>query len=159
MFESSELFIIARILHLFGVILWIGGVAFVTTVLLPAIINSADKQQGLERFEQLEGKFSLQAKITTLITMLSGVYMLEYLNAWYRYFELNYWWLHMMTLVWLLFSVVLFVLEPLFLHQWFKRQAAKNSQKTMQRILTMHRLLLSLSLIAVGGAIAGVRGF
>ena len=28
---------IARVLHVFGVVLWIGGVGFVTTVLLPAI--------------------------------------------------------------------------------------------------------------------------
>ncbi len=28
---------IARILHILGVVLWIGGVAFVTTVLLPTV--------------------------------------------------------------------------------------------------------------------------
>ncbi len=64
-----------------------------------------------------------------------------------------------MTLVWLVFTLVLFVLEPLFLHQWFLEQAKKDSEKTFAKILTMHRVLLTLSLIAIFGAVAGSHGY
>jgi uncharacterized membrane protein len=33
--RDADLFVLARALHVLGVALWIGGVAFVTTVLLP----------------------------------------------------------------------------------------------------------------------------
>jgi uncharacterized membrane protein len=157
--DSLNSFILARIIHVLGVVLWIGGVAFVTLVLLPALIKSQSPDKRLQLFESLEGKFSFQAKITTLVTMLSGIYMLDYMDAWYRYLDIQYWWLHLMTFIWLLFSLVLFVFEPLFLHAWFKQQAQINSEKTFARIYLMHKILLSLSLIAISGAVAGVRGF
>ena len=68
----------------------------------------------LNLFEKLEGKFSLQAKFSTLLTGLTGLYMIYFLDAWNRYLQIQYWWFHLMTFVWLLFSVVLFILEPLF---------------------------------------------
>jgi uncharacterized membrane protein len=64
---------LARVLHVIGVVIWIGGVAFVTTVLIPALRKMTDTHNRLELFEQLEGKFGFQAKIATLITGVSGV--------------------------------------------------------------------------------------
>ena len=39
--------VIARILHIVGVVLWIGGVAFVTTVLLPTVKQFKSKKNEL----------------------------------------------------------------------------------------------------------------
>ena len=50
-------FIFARALHVIGVLFWIGGVAFVTTVLIPSLKKLTNTQNRLELFEQLEGKF------------------------------------------------------------------------------------------------------
>jgi peptidoglycan biosynthesis protein MviN/MurJ (putative lipid II flippase) len=85
--------------------------------------------------------------------------MLDFLNAWQRYQELQYWWLHLMTFVWFIFTLVLFVIEPLFLHKWFNEQAKENSEKTFARIQLMHYVLLILSLIAVLGAVAGSHSY
>ncbi|WP_432474043.1 hypothetical protein [Amphritea sp. HPY] len=156
--SEFNLFIAARALHVLAVVLWIGGVAFVTTVLLSAVKQLAGKEQRLELFETLEGRFALQAKITTLVTGLSGFYMLYYLDAWERYLQPQFWWLHLMTLVWLLFTLVLFVFEPWFLHRWFREQALRDSDATFRKIHRMHRILLSLSLIAVAGGVAGAHG-
>ena len=152
-------FVIARAVHILGVVLWIGGVGFVTTVLIPAIRRNANHERRLELFESLEGKFALQAKITTLMTGLSGVYMLEVMNAWSRYLSPQFWWLHLMTFVWIIFSVVLFVLEPFVLHKWFHRQAVENSDKAFSVLQTMHIILLCLSLVAIVGAMAGSHAF
>jgi uncharacterized membrane protein len=156
--QSFDYFILARVFHIIGIVLWIGGVAFVTLVLLPSLKKIANKQERMTLFEKLEGAFSFQAKFSTLITGLSGVYMLEYMNAWSRYLEFQFWWMHLMTLVWFIFTVVLFVLEPLFLHKWFNQQAKLNCDKTFKYLHIMHIVLLSISLIAIFGAAGGVHG-
>jgi len=156
--ENFTYFVFARALHVIGVVLWIGGVAFVSTVLIPSLNNINDSTNKLELFEQLEGKFSFQAKLATLLTGISGFYMVEVMNAWDRYQQLQFWWMHLMTLIWIVFTLVLFVLEPLFLHQWFHEQAVKNSAKTFSLVHTIHKILLALSLLAVFGAVAGAHG-
>lgn len=156
--ENFNYFVFARALHVICVVLWIGGVAFVTTVLIPSLKNINESTNKLELFEQLEGKFSFQAKLATLLTGISGFYMVEVMNAWDRYQQLQFWWMHLMTLIWIVFTLVLFVLEPLFLHQWFHEQAVKNSAKTFSLVHTIHKILLALSLLAVFGAVAGAHG-
>ena len=157
--KNFDYFILARTLHVIGVVLWIGGVAFVTTVLIPSLKKITDSHDRLELFEQLEGKFGFQAKVTTLITGISGYYMLDILNAWDRYLHLQFWWMHLMTFIWLVFTAVLFVLEPLFLHQWFRERATKNSDNAFAWLHRMHIALLTLSMLAVAGAVAGSHGF
>lgn len=152
-------FVIARILHVIAVVFWIGGVGFVTTVLIPSIRKTQDPESRLQLFETLEGKFGFQAKLTTLLAGISGVYMLEVMDAWSRYASIEFWWLHLMTFVWGIFTLVLFVLEPLFLHKWFHQQAQKNSDKTFWMLQIMHIVLFSLSLLAIIGAMAGAHGY
>ncbi len=149
---------LARIIHILGVVLWIGGVAFVTTVLLVSLRQIHDGEERVSLFEQLEGRFAFQARIVTLFTGLSGFYMLHLLNGWERYHLFQFWWIHLMTLVWVIFSVVLFLLEPLFLHRWFREQAKRDSDRTFRRIHRMHRILLTISLLAVAGAVGGSHG-
>ena len=78
---GNDIFVIARALHVLGVVVWIGGVAFVTTVLIPALRRMPDADKRMELFEKLEGRFSLQAKFVTLITGASGFYMVYSLGA------------------------------------------------------------------------------
>ncbi|MBZ0136950.1 MAG: hypothetical protein K8I27_11310 [Planctomycetes bacterium] len=155
---SYEVFVIARALHVLGVVMWIGGVAFVTTVLIPSLRRMPDADKRLELFEKLEGRFSFQAKIVTVITGASGFYMVHHLDGWARFKEPALWWMHAMVLVWVMFTLVLFVLEPLFLHRWFHERAKRDPDGTFRLVHRMHVILLTLSLIAVAAAVAGVRG-
>ena len=147
-------FVIARVIHIIAVVLWIGGVAFVTTVLIPTIRTSQTPTERLSTFELLESKFSLQAKVTTTAAGLSGFYMLHVTNAW----SSAQWWIYLMMLVWLIFSIVLFILEPLFLHQWFHQKARENPEKSFLVLQLMHVLLLLVSLAAIAGGVAGAHG-
>ena len=153
-----ENFTLARVIHVIAVILWIGGVGMVTTVIIPAIKKLKSKEEQLSTFEQIEGRFAFQAKITTLLTGLSGFYMLYVLDAWDRYLDFKYWWLHAMTLIWVLFTLILFVLEPLILHKLLKVYAAKNPEKTFSFIHRAHWVLLLLSLLTTAGVVAGSHG-
>lgn len=157
--ENTDYFIFARVLHISGVVFWIGGVAFVTTILIPSLKKIKDAENRLELFEQLEGRFAFQARIVTVITGGSGYYMLDFMNAWARYQEPAFWWMHLMTFIWVVFTIVLFVLEPLILHRWFKEQAIKNSEFAFEWLHRMHKVLLTLSLLAVFGAVAGSHGY
>lgn len=136
-------------------VLWIGGVAFVTTVLIPSLKRTTNKKNRLNLFEQLEGKFSFQVKISTIITGITGLHMIIFLDAWNRYLQIHYWWMHLMTMIWLIFTIVLFVLEPLFLHRWFRKQAVKDSENAFTWLHRLHIILLTLSMLAILGTVAG----
>jgi len=152
-------FVFARVLHVLGVVLWIGGVAMVTTVLLPAVAQMKSAAERVEFFERIERRFATQARYTTLLVGLSGFYLVHLLDAWNRFAEPRFWWMHAMVLVWLMFTLMLFVLEPLVLQRQFKQRAQRHPEKTFALIQRMHWLLLSLSLIAVAGAVAGSHGW
>ena len=154
-----EYLTLARVVHVIAVILWIGGVSMVTTVLIPAIKKMKSKEEQIKTFETIEGKFAIQAKVTTFLTGLSGFYMLYELNAWNRYFDHRFWWIHTMTLVWVIFTLILFVLEPFILHRVFKKYADKNPEKTFGIMHRLHWVLLIISLITTAGAVAGSHGW
>ncbi|MGB7786557.1 MAG: hypothetical protein WBL27_10690 [Salinimicrobium sp.] len=154
-----ETLTLARIIHVLSIVLWIGGVSMVTTVIIPAVKRLKSKEEQIETFERLEGRFSLQAKITTLLAAITGFYMLYRYNAWDRLLEIKFWWLHAMILVWLLFSIVLFILEPLLLHRLFRKYAEENPERTFRIIHRAHWFLLLLSLLTIFGAVAGSHGW
>ena len=66
--------------------------------------------------------------------------------------------MHAMVFVWAVFSAMLFVAEPLFLHRWFLTRAARKPETTFALIQRMHWVLLVISLITVLGAAAGSHG-
>jgi uncharacterized membrane protein len=49
---------IARALHVLSIVLWIGGVAFVTTVLIPAIRRLRAPNDRLALFDAIERRFA-----------------------------------------------------------------------------------------------------
>ncbi|MDP6830403.1 MAG: hypothetical protein QF512_05515 [Alphaproteobacteria bacterium] len=150
--------VLARVVHVVAVVLWIGGVAFVTTVLLPGMKKTGAPAERVSMFERMEGGFAWQARLTTLLTGASGFYMLYVLDAWERYGDPAYWWLHAMSAIWLIFTLMLFVLEPLVLHKWFERRAREQPESTLALIQRLHWVLLTASLITVAGAVVGVHG-
>lgn len=152
-------FALARVLHVLAVVLWIGGVAMVTTVLLPAVGNMKTPRERVEFFERVERRFASQARATTLVAGVSGFYMVHHLDAWDRFAQPAFWWMHAMVAVWVIFTVMLFVLEPLVLHRHFLARAERDPLGTFARIQRMHWILLTISLLTVAGAVAGSHGW
>ena len=54
--------VIARALHVLAVVIWIGGVAMVTTVVLPAIRRGDFGPNRLQVFEAIERRFAWHAR-------------------------------------------------------------------------------------------------
>ena len=114
---------IARALHVLSVVLWIGGVALVTTVLLPAVRCFKAPEERVAFFEIVEWRFAGQARFTTALAGFTGFYMVVRLDLWGCFLSIAYWWMHAMVGVWLLFTLTLFLAEPLFLHRWLVARA------------------------------------
>jgi uncharacterized membrane protein len=147
--------VLVRALHVLAVVLWIGGVAMVTTVVLPAARRLPTAAERLAFFEAIERRFAWQARVTTLIAGASGFYMVARMDLWLGFLSLDYWWLDAMVAVWLLFTVVLFLAEPLFLDRWLRERALRAPEATFALIQQSHWILLILSLITIFGAVAG----
>ena len=124
-------------------------------VLLPAGRDTADVEERIRVFEAVENRFGKQAKLLTLTAGASGFYMLHLLDGWERYASLENWWLHGMTLVWAIFTLVLFIFEPWFLHDWFTRRVNENPASTFSLVTRLHQVLLLLSLVVIVGAVMG----
>lgn len=151
----------ARALHVLGVVLWIGGVAMVTTVLLPAVRRLEDRADQIAFFESVERGFARQVRASTLLVGASGFYMTWSGDLWDRFRDPAYWWMSAMVAVWLIFTIMLFFLEPLFLHRWLVERGRTRPESTFRIIIGLHWLLLAVSLLTIGGAVAGshVAGF
>jgi len=148
--------VFARLAHVLGVVLWIGGVGFVTLALLPTL-RSSEAAAGLAVFQATERRFANLARAMTLIVGASGLYMVNALGAWDRFVLPGYWWMQAMTGVWALFTLILFVIEPFVLPRLPKRRPSEPGT-ALRRLQRMHWLLLALSLIATAGAVVGVHG-
>jgi uncharacterized membrane protein len=149
--------VIARALHVLGVVIWIGGVAMVTLVVLPALRRGDLGPNRLQIFEAIERRFAWHARIATLIVGLTGFYMTQRLDLWDRFRSGEFWWMHAMVCLWLLFTVLLFVAEPLILHRRFHARATAQPDAAFALLQRAHWLLLALSLITILGRSPGAR--
>ncbi len=139
--------------------MWIGGVSMVTTVILPAVRRLARAEDRIATFERIEHRFSWQARVVTLITGASGFYMTYELDAWHRFGQPAFWWMTAMVLVWVIFTLILFVLEPLVLRKLFLRKAVEQPERTFAFMQRMHWVLLILSMVTIAGSVAGSHGW
>lgn len=150
--------VIARALHVIAVVHWIGGVLMVTAVILPTVERLAEPTRSIALFESIEGAFSWQAKISVTLAGATGFYITHRLDAWGRFLDPAVWWMHAMLFVWAFFTIVLYIVEPLFLHDWFRKAAAKDAGATFALIQRFHWVLLTASLITIGAAMFGAHG-
>ena len=149
-------FNLARAVHVVSVLMWIGGVAFVTTVALPSIRSQYEPSRRLAMFHRLESSFAWQARIWVILAGLSGFWMTWRADLWFRFLDASYWWMWAMLGVWFAFTLMLFVLEPLVIHR--RMAASPDPVGDFRRMQRMHKILLFVSLIATIGAVGGSHG-
>lgn len=149
---------IAISLHVLGVIWWIGGLAFVTTILLPDLRR--DPESAMPRFRAFEHRFAPQVRIALLLVGASGGWMLYQLGLWRALDNPALWWVYAMIGLWTLFMLMLFVLGP---SGVLKRvMSGPTDSKVAQRLARMHHLhiaLLVIALITIVGAVTGGHGY
>lgn len=149
---------LARALHILSIVIWIGGVSFVTVVLIPLLRTNKD-MDSLTLFNQIENRFAYIARAVVLIAGISGFYMVYQLNAWDRFFDLTFFWMHAMLILWLIFMVALFIVEPFFLKDHGRMVKQKHNISNLRKTQIVHWILLSLSLVVVVISVLGAHGF
>lgn len=148
---------IAIVLHVLGVVWWIGGLALVTTVVLPQLRrNPVD---ALERFHAVEQRFAPQARAAVVVVGASGGWLLYRLQLYRVLGEPAFWWLTSMIALWTLFFVMLFVLGPTgVLRRVMSGPQHRDLPGRLARMHYLHIVLLTLALITVAGGVTGSHG-
>jgi len=151
-------FALARAIHVLAVVHWIGGVAAVTTIVLPRARRMPDAKDAVVAFEEFERRFVWQARVSVLLAGLSGAYMLDKLDAWDRFEYASFWWLHLMVAVWSVFALMIYVLEPLVIHRVFHDLALRQPDRAFALATRLHTIVLLVSALAIGAGVLGAHG-
>jgi uncharacterized membrane protein len=151
--------IVARAIHVAAVVVWIGGVWMATTVVLVLVRRRGQPiESRFALFESIERRFVWHARIATLLVALSGFYMIEHYDLWSRFRSIEFWWMHAMVGVWLIFTLLLFVAEPLIVHRWVESRVRSGDESILALLHWLHWALLGLGLVTVLAAVAGSHG-
>jgi hypothetical protein len=108
-------------------------------------------------FELAERRFSAQVRISIPVAGVAGLWMTWRMDLWSRFLDPHFWWMGAMLAVWTLFAIVVFVVEPLF-EERLERAAHANPQAALDRLATLHAVLLGLAAVTIAGAVAGAHG-
>lgn len=150
--------VLARVLHVLAVIHWIGGVSFVTLVVLPLAGRQTDQAFGRALFTMVERRFSQQVAVSLPLAGVTGLWMCWRSELWSRFSDPHYWWMSAMAGLWLIFMLLIFVLEPR-LHQRFVQRLEQAPDATYRRLTGLHIGLLSLSAVTILGVVGGAQGY
>jgi uncharacterized membrane protein len=150
------LFSIMHIIHILGVILWIGGLGFITIIVFPAILKTTDPLQKVLQFQRIEHRFAPLARVYNLIVGISGFTMLG-VTGWHSVlFTRQGAPLLFMLVIWVFWAVMLFGLEPLIIKKMLDRMANSGQEMDIDGIFArMNRLHWILLIISLAAAAAG----
>jgi uncharacterized membrane protein len=152
--------ILARALHVLAVVIWIGGVWMVTLIVLPCVRSSELGEDRLRAIKAIERRFVWYARTAVVVVGATGFYMAARLDLWPRFQLARFWWMHAMVGLWLIFVLVLFVLEPLGrLHGRQGFEQSRAADQLLARVYRGHLVLLALAVVTVLGAVAGSHGW
>lgn len=146
------LFHTMHIVHLLTVILWIGGLAFVTMIVLPMAISTKDPLQKVLVFQRVEHRFAKIARAYNLITGISGFIMM-FLMGWQSVlFTRAGAALTFMLLVWVFWFVMLWGLEPIVIKKMLDNMAKSGTKmdidSVFRRLNKLHWFMVAISLAA-----------
>lgn len=149
---------VAIFIHILGVVWWIGGLAFVSTILLPEIRK--DPVNSMQRFRAIEHRFAPQVRIALILVGASGGWMLYRLGLWRMMDQPAFWWLYAMIGLWTVFFLMLFILGPTgVLKRIMSGPMDSDVTRRVRRMHHLHIVLLIIALITIAGAAAGGHGY
>jgi uncharacterized membrane protein len=150
---------VARAVHLLAIVHWIGGMAVVTTIVLPHARSFPDADAALGAFEAFERRFAQQVRISILLTGMSGIYMIWRLAAWERFRSFSFWWLDLMVALWILFALMLFVIEPLWTDRLLRFYVLRDKNRAFSVMTKLHWLALGAATLTIAAGTLGVHGY
>jgi uncharacterized membrane protein len=135
-------------IHVLGVVIWIGGVAFVTIIIFPMITRMESSMEKVLFFQGVEHRFAKIAKLSVIIVGLTGVGLLHITGEWNLLFKWSGIGPTLMLIVWTFYVLVLLFEGRLF-KVIFRGKAQQDTAKVFLRLTVFHWVILGLSLLAV----------
>ncbi|QWR78421.1 hypothetical protein [Candidatus Magnetomonas plexicatena] len=134
--------------HVVSVLIWIGGVVFVTTIVFPIIVRMDDSMEKVMLFQGVEHRFAKIAKVCVLIAGFTGGLIVYLKDILHTLFHKDGLYLTMMLFLWVVFLTVLTFEKKLF-NIIFKGQAQHDTKKIFIRLTMFHWIVMTVSLIVV----------
>lgn len=145
-------------IHVLGVVIWIGGVAFVTMVVFPMIMRMEGSIEKMIFFQGVEHRFANIAKISVGVVGITGAWLLYLTGQWRTLFTAAGIAPTLMVIVWTMYVFVLLFEAHLF-KLIFRGEAQQDTSKVFARLSAFHWVVLGLGLLAVAvGVWAGHGG-
>lgn len=135
-------YVIALTIHILSVVIWIGGVAFVTLVTFPMILRMEKSLEMVMVFQGVEHRFGKIAKVMVILAGLSGLYLI-----YEKGLSPGVW---IMIVLWVVYASLLFGLEKMIFKKLFSKPDKQADMKTVFNMLQVfHWVVLALSLFAI----------
>ena len=151
-------FALARAVHVLALVHWIGGLSAVTTIVLPRARELPEAKDAIEAFEAFERRFAQQVRVSILLVGLSGLYMIMKLDGWDRFVHASFWWLDLMVVVWVLFALMVYILEPFVMHRLFHNLALREKHRAFALATRLHVIALCVSAFTIAAGVLGSLG-
>jgi len=150
---------LARIIHVLGVTLWVGGIGFLVVILMPRLRSNPNPSQQFQFFLSVARPFAAWMRYVSLAVALSGFAMLYFLSAWDRYQDFStYWWIHLMTATWIIYSALLVRQFINTRRKCTPQLDDEAAQFRLRKVSRLQRNLFILTLITAASALYGVHG-
>jgi len=157
------LFSIMHIIHVLTVIIWVGGLGFITILMLPMIVKMPDALQKVLLFQRIEHRFAPMARIYVVIVGITGFTMFYMAGMWDALFTTSGHFLLFMIAVWVFWVIMLFGLEPIIIKRMLDRMAKSGAKMEIEtvfnRMNVLHWVLLAVTLAASAAGSIFAHGF
>ncbi|GAB4544813.1 MAG: hypothetical protein Fur0020_14040 [Thermodesulfovibrionia bacterium] len=150
------LYVIALIVHVLSIVIWIGGVAFVTMIVFPMIQRTQGSLEQVMMFQGIEHRFSRIAKWMIGLSGITGIYMLYERDFSFLITPsgIHVW---LMIIVWGFYASLIFFLEKLLFKRLFSKPSGEQleTREVFFRLQVFHWVVLILSLSAIAAGVWG----
>lgn len=150
--NSDFLISLLTALHVVVVVLWIGGVAFVTVIIFPMLLKMEDSLEKALMFQRIEGRFARHARVYVVLAGISGFALLYLTERFGDLFTADGVGITVMLVVWVVFALVLAFERKIF-QILFDRPEKIGPEKVFFRLSVFHWVVLALSLLAVAAGV------
>lgn len=143
-------------IHVLSMVMWIGGVTFVTMIIFPVLSRMEDSMAKVSFFIGFEKRFQLLAKILIIIVGLTGLLLFLQRGGFGGLTSEESFLLGYKFFIWLFYLVLLFGAEKRLMATLISPNT--TPEKAFKKLSIFHWIVMILSLIAIMAGIRLVRG-
>lgn len=134
--------------HVLSIVLWIGGVAFVTIIIFPLIQKMDSSFEQVMMFQRVEHRFARHVRYYLAVSGVTGLWMLYLAGSWNAIFSLRGLGITLMLFAWTFYLLVL-IFEKRIFKKIFGKPAEFDSKKVFRALGLFHWVILALSFAAI----------